>query len=130
VRFYDDSKATTPHAALTAIRAFDRVVLIAGGKNKGLDLAPMASAPDHLRAVVAIGAAAGDIRQVFEPVSDVLDASSMDEAVAVARAAATAGDVVLLSPGCASFDWYSGYPARGDDFARAVRDLISDRREG
>jgi UDP-N-acetylmuramoylalanine--D-glutamate ligase len=130
VRFFDDSKATTPHAALTAIRAFDHVVLIAGGKNKGLDLAPMASAPDHLRAVVAIGAAADDIRHVFEPVSDVLGASSMDEAVAVARAAAADGDVVLLSPGCASFDWYSGYPARGDDFARAVRELISDRREG
>jgi UDP-N-acetylmuramoylalanine--D-glutamate ligase len=47
-------------------------------------------------------------------------AASMDEAVARARAAARPGDVVLLSPGCASYDWYSGYGERGDDFARAV----------
>jgi UDP-N-acetylmuramoylalanine--D-glutamate ligase len=51
-------------------------------------------------------------------------AGSMDEAVALAAAAAQAGDAVLLSPGCASFDWYGSYGERGDDFARAVRALI------
>ena len=59
VRWFNDSKATTPHAASAAIRAFDHVVLIAGGLNKGLDLAPMAAEPDRLRAVVAVGEAAG-----------------------------------------------------------------------
>jgi UDP-N-acetylmuramoylalanine--D-glutamate ligase len=49
--------------------------------------------------------------------------------VAAARGAAHAGDVVLLSPGCASFDWYSGYPARGEDFARAVRVLVGGQQE-
>jgi UDP-N-acetylmuramoylalanine--D-glutamate ligase len=129
VRYYDDSKATTPHAALTAIRAFDRVVLIAGGKNKGLDLRPMGSEPARMRAVVAIGAAADDIGEVFESTCPVLTASSMDEAVVAARGAAHPGDVVLLSPGCASFDWYSGYPARGEDFARAVRELVGGQQE-
>ena len=130
VRFYDDSKATTPHAALTAIRAFDHVVLIAGGKNKGLDLSTMGSEPQRMRAVVAIGAAADAIAAVFEGSCPVLRAGSMDDAVAVARRAAAPGDVVLLSPGCASFDWYSGYPARGEDFARCVRELVARNRGG
>jgi UDP-N-acetylmuramoylalanine--D-glutamate ligase len=121
VRFYDDSKATTPHAALTAIRAFDHVVLVAGGRNKGLDLAPMAAEPGRVRAVVAIGEAAPILAAVFDGVSPVTPAASMDDAVAAARAVAQHGDVVLLSPGCASFDWYSGYAERGDDFVRAVR---------
>jgi UDP-N-acetylmuramoylalanine--D-glutamate ligase len=121
VRYYDDSKATTPHAALTAIRAFDHVVLVAGGRNKGLDLAPMAAEPQRLRSVVAIGEAAPAVATVFDGVSPVTVATSMDDAVAAARAAARAGDVVLLSPGCASFDWYAGYAERGDDFVRAVR---------
>ncbi len=121
VRYYDDSKATTPHAAVTAIRSFDRVVLIAGGRNKGLDLAPLATEPQRVSAVVAIGEAAPEIASVFDGVSPVTIADSMDAAVAAARAAAEPGDVVLLSPGCASFDWYRGYDERGDDFARAAR---------
>jgi UDP-N-acetylmuramoylalanine--D-glutamate ligase len=121
VRYYDDSKATTPHAALTAIRAFDHVVLVAGGRNKGLDLAPMASEPERVRAVVAIGEAAPTVAEAFDGVSPVATASSMDDAVAAARAMAQSGDVVLLSPGCASFDWYTGYAERGNDFVRAVR---------
>jgi UDP-N-acetylmuramoylalanine--D-glutamate ligase len=128
VRYYNDSKATTPHAALTAIRAFDTVVLIAGGKNKGLDLTSMASEPSRMRAVIAIGAAADLVAGIFAGVEcPVVRASTMDEAVNAARDHARAGDTVLLSPGCASFDWYSGYPARGDDFARIVRHMIDDR---
>jgi UDP-N-acetylmuramoylalanine--D-glutamate ligase len=122
VRWYDDSKATTPHAAVTAMRAFDKVVLLAGGRNKGLDLAALADARDHVRAVVGIGEAGPLVAEVFAghcPVE--LAPGSMDDAVAIARRLAGPGDVVLLSPACASFDWYSGYGARGDDFARAVR---------
>jgi UDP-N-acetylmuramoylalanine--D-glutamate ligase len=123
VRWFNDSKATTPHAASVAIRAFERVVLIAGGLNKGLDLAPMAAEPERLRAVVAVGEAAGDVTATFAPVAPVVQAASMAEAVDQAAALARPGDVVLLSPGCASFDWYpdGGYPARGDDFRRLVR---------
>jgi len=121
VEFYDDSKATTPHAALTAIRSFDHVVLVAGGRNKGLDLTAMAGAPERMRAVVAIGEATGEVEAAFAGVCAVAAAADMDGAVALARRLAQPGDVVLLSPGCASFDWYRGYAERGDDFARAVR---------
>ena len=121
VRWFNDSKATTPHAAAAAIRAFDSIVLIAGGLNKGLDLTPMATAAKgRLRAVVAIGAAAGDIAAAFGATDTVVTAASMQDAVDAAGDLARPGDVVLLSPGCASFDWYSGYPARGDDFRRLV----------
>ena len=126
VRWFDDSKATTPHAASVAIRAFDRVVLIAGGRNKGVDLAPMAAEPERIRAVVAIGEAADAIASAFAAAVPVVTAGSMADAVARAGELAEPGDVVLLSPGCASFDWYpdGGYPARGDDFKRLVRERI------
>lgn len=125
VRYFDDSKATTPHAAVTAMRAFDSVVLLAGGRNKGLDLSSMAEARDHVKAVVGIGEAGPLVADVFAPHCPVVLApDSMDDAVAKARELAAAGDVVLLSPGCASFDWYTGYGARGDDFARIVRAQI------
>jgi len=122
VTWWDDSKATTPHAALTAIRAFDRLVLIAGGRNKDLDLRPLAGEPERVRAVVAIGEAAAEVAAAFEGVRPVRCAASMREAVAVAASLAGPGDAVLLSPACASFDWYpdGGYPARGADFRREV----------
>jgi UDP-N-acetylmuramoylalanine--D-glutamate ligase len=65
VQWYDDSKATNPHAALAALRGFDSVVLVAGGRNKGLDLSALAAAADHIRAVIAIGEAAPEVEQAF-----------------------------------------------------------------
>jgi UDP-N-acetylmuramoylalanine--D-glutamate ligase len=121
VRYYDDSKATTPHAVLSALGAFESVVLICGGRNKGLDLGVLASAADRVRAVVAIGDAAGEVVGAFAGVRPVHVAGSMGEAVGLAGVAAQPGDAVLLSPGCASFDWYRSYGERGDDFAREVR---------
>jgi UDP-N-acetylmuramoylalanine--D-glutamate ligase len=123
IAFYDDSKATTPHATIAALRGFDRAVLIAGGRNKGIPLDSMREALDRVQAVVAIGEAAAEVAAVFENRRHVEIASDMDEAVARALGLASPGCVVLLSPGCASFDWYTGYGQRGDDFARAVRDL-------
>jgi UDP-N-acetylmuramoylalanine--D-glutamate ligase len=130
VAWFNDSKATTPHAAAAAIDGFDHIVLIAGGRNKGLDLAPMAATPERIRQVVAIGEASGDIAAAFAAARvPVTTASSMPEAVDVAGAAALPGDVVLLSPGCASFDWYpdGGFEARGDHFRRVVRDHVGLR---
>lgn len=121
--YFDDSKATTPHAALSAIRGFDRVVLIAGGRNKGVDLRVMAEAAERVEAVVAIGDAADEIEAAFRAHAPVARAADMDEAVAAARSLAAGRVPVLLSPGCASFDWYRSYRERGDDFARAVADL-------
>jgi UDP-N-acetylmuramoylalanine--D-glutamate ligase len=121
VRYFDDSKATTPHAAVTAIRGFDSVVLIAGGRNKALDLTAMAVEPGRMRAVVAIGDATDEVTAAFEGICPIERATSMADAVAAAARHAISGDVVLLSPGCASFDWYGGYAERGNDFARSVR---------
>jgi len=125
ITWYNDSKATTPHAASTAIRAFDSLVLIAGGSRKGVDLSPMGAEHRRVRAVVAIGEAAPDVREVFGSVSEVVEADSMERAVELAASFARAGDAVVLSPGCASFDWYSGYPARGDDFRRLVERYLA-----
>lgn len=124
VRWVDDSKATNPHATLAALNGLDRVVLVAGGRNKGLDLGSLRASAPHLRAVVAIGEAAEEIADAFAEALPVAHATSMDEAVRVAAALARPGDTVLLSPACASFDWYPSYAARGDDFARAVRELV------
>ncbi|HAS13258.1 MAG TPA: UDP-N-acetylmuramoyl-L-alanine--D-glutamate ligase [Acidimicrobiaceae bacterium] len=121
--YYDDSKATVPHATLAAVRGFDSVVLIAGGRNKGLDLGTLAEGVDHVRAVVAIGEAAPEIAAAFDELRPVEVAGSMPEAVAAAARLAQPGDAVLLSPACASFDWYASYAARGDDFAAAVHAL-------
>ncbi len=126
VRWLDDSKATDPHAAVTAVRGFASVVLVAGGRNKGLDLSVLAEEAPRLRAVVAIGESTPQLVDAFAGSGvPVVPAGSMDEAVAEARAAARPGDVVLLSPGCASYDWYSGYGERGDDFARAVAEELA-----
>jgi UDP-N-acetylmuramoylalanine--D-glutamate ligase len=123
VRWYDDSKATGPNAVHAAVRGFDSVVLIAGGRNKGLDLGELADDAEHIRAVVAIGESAPLVEAAFAGVRPVAVATSMDEAVSLAAGFARKGDAVLLSPGCASYDWYTSYAERGDDFARAVGEL-------
>lgn len=120
VSYYDDSKATSPHAAQAALTSFEHIVLIAGGKNKDLDLSSMASQPHRMRAVVAIGYSAELIERSFTGVCPIVRADSMERAVHEARRLAVPGDVVLLSPGCTSYDWYSNYGERGDDFARHV----------
>jgi UDP-N-acetylmuramoylalanine--D-glutamate ligase len=122
VRFYDDSKATTPASVVAAVSGFESVVLIAGGRNKNLDLRPLGDLAPHLRAVVAIGDAADEVVSAFNGRRPVSVATSMDEAVRQAVDRARPGDVVL-SPGCASYDWYRSYGERGDDFVRAVRQL-------
>jgi UDP-N-acetylmuramoylalanine--D-glutamate ligase len=131
VTFVDDSKATNPHAALAALAGFDSVVLLAGGRNKGLDLGVLRQEAGRIRAVVAIGEAAGEVEACFAGVRPVRRAGSMTEAVRFGAELAEPGDTVLLSPACASFDWYSGYAARGDDFAREVAALCrSEGRSG
>lgn len=127
VRWYDDSKATNPHAAVAAVSGFDSVVLLAGGRNKGLDLSELSEVADKVRAVIALGEAAPEVAAAFEGRSPVWVAESMREAVGLAANAAKPGDVVLLSPGCASFDWYRSYAERGDDFAATVHALLEAR---
>jgi len=124
VAFVNDSKATNPHAVVAALEGLDHVVLIAGGRNKGLDLRSIAVAARPVRAVVAIGESAVDIEAAFSsaaPTVRVERATTMDEAVGRAAALAFAGDTVLLAPGCASFDMFADYKARGEAFRSAVK---------
>lgn len=124
VRWFNDSKATSPHASSVALNSFESIVLIAGGKNKDLDLAEMANFPSHMKAVIAIGNAAKEIEKAFSGICKVQTASSMREAVTKASQFAQVNDVVLLSPGCTSYDWYKNYGERGDDFKKEVKALI------
>jgi UDP-N-acetylmuramoylalanine--D-glutamate ligase len=123
-QYVDDSKATNPGAVIAALRAFDRpVVLIAGGKAKGTDFAEMGKVvSSRAKAVVLIGEAAGEIAAVVKR-AKVEHASSMQDAVARARDLAAPGDIVLLSPGCASFDMFRSAEHRGEMFVEAVRAL-------
>jgi UDP-N-acetylmuramoylalanine--D-glutamate ligase len=124
VRWVDDSKATNVHATIAAANGLDGVVLLAGGRNKGLDLGELRVLAPGLRGVVAIGEAASEVHEAFAGAVTVVSAASMGDAVRAARDLARRGDTVLLSPGCASFDWYSSYAERGDDFAREVRSHV------
>lgn len=135
VCFYDDSKATAPHATIVATAGFTDAVLIAGGRNKGLDLSALAATAPCLRAVVAIGESAPEILASFGSASpevrsvrdiELAQANSMTEAVSLAYGLAQPAGDVLLSPGCASFDWYSSYHERGDRFIAAVSDLADE----
>jgi UDP-N-acetylmuramoylalanine--D-glutamate ligase len=135
VQFFDDSKATNPHATTHAIAGFESVVLLAGGRNKAIDLDVLARDVERIRAVVAFGEAAPEVERAFAGKRPVVRADSMRAVVRAGAEQARAGVVVLLSPACASWDWYAGgYEARGDDFAAEVAQLIrelddSDTRE-
>jgi len=127
VRWFNDSKATSPHAVSVALNSFENIVLIAGGKNKGLDLSALAEQPSRMRAVVAIGDASDEIAHAFTGVCEIKRATSMQEAVNVADSIAQDGDVVLLSPGCTSYDWYANYGQRGEDFMKCVGKLLTGK---
>jgi len=130
VSWYDDSKATSPAAVLAGVRGFASVVLVAGGRNKGLDLSALSGAVPPVRAVVAIGEAAPELSRVFRGRVPVREAASMRAAVDAAAELARPGDAVVLSPGCASFDWYSSYQERGSDFAALVKQKLGASRAG
>ena len=127
VRWFNDSKATSPHAVSVALNSFENIVLIAGGKNKGLDLSALAEQPSRMRAVVAIGDASDEIAHAFTGVCEIKRATSMQEAVNMADSFAQDGDVVLLSPGCTSYDWYANYGQRGEDFMKCVGKLLTGK---
>ena len=120
VDWYNDSKATTPHAAAVAIRAFDDIVLIAGGKDKYVDLAEMAVDRDPVRAVIAIGQTRDAVVAAFKGVEVVESTEFLPAAVERACELARPGSTVLLSPGCASLDQYRSFEARGDHFRELV----------
>ncbi|HEX2178784.1 MAG TPA: cyanophycin synthetase, partial [Actinomycetota bacterium] len=119
VRYIDDSKATNPHATLRALKGLDRVVLVAGGRAKGLDLSPLAEVAGQVSAVVVMGEAALELEQVFAGTPSAR-AANVEEAVKLAAGMARPGDTVILSPACSSLDQYSDYAERGNRFRQAV----------
>ncbi len=128
VTFYDDSKATNVGAAVAAMRGFEdgpaKVVLIAGGRDKGGSYEPLREALARTgRGAVLIGEAARTIEGALGDVVPVERRETMSEAVTAAFELAEEGDAVLLAPACSSFDMYGSYAERGDDFQRAAREL-------
>ena len=132
VDYVDDSKATNPHAADASLRAYERVVWVAGGLAKGATFDDLVEGVrERLRAVVLLGRDRDLIREALArhapeiPVIDVAatDTEAMDTVVREAARAARPGDTVLLAPACASMDMFRDYGARGDAFAAAVRRL-------
>lgn len=131
IEFYDDSKGTNVGAVVAALDGFPRkVVLIAGGKDKGGSYAPLAEVMrKHGRAAVLIGEAAPKIKAVLAPVVPVKMAAEMDEAVELAAGLAERGDAVVLSPACSSFDMFRDYAHRAEVYRTAVQSLISSISE-
>jgi UDP-N-acetylmuramoylalanine--D-glutamate ligase len=125
VRFVNDSKGTNVDATLKALESFDApIVLIAGGRDKGGDFARLRE-PILRRAkrVILIGEAAGRLRATLSGFDRISDAGSLREAVEAAACEAVPGDVVLLSPACASFDMFADYRDRGQQFKELVNAL-------
>jgi UDP-N-acetylmuramoylalanine--D-glutamate ligase len=128
VEFFDDSKGTNVGATVAALQGLGadrRVVVILGGEGKGQDFAPLAAPVErYARAVVLIGRDAPLIRAALEATGvSLIDADTMDAAVAQANQRAHAGDAVLMSPACASFDMFDNYEHRAQVFIAAVKDL-------
>ncbi|AST85473.1 UDP-N-acetylmuramoyl-L-alanine--D-glutamate ligase [Ralstonia pseudosolanacearum] len=130
LEFFDDSKGTNVGATVAALSGLSkRVVLIAGGDGKGQDFSPLAApVAQYARAVVLIGRDAPRIRAALADSGvELVEAATLEAAVQEAAARAQAGDAVLLSPACASFDMFRNYEHRAQVFHEAVAALAADR---
>jgi UDP-N-acetylmuramoylalanine--D-glutamate ligase len=125
VRFVNDSKGTNVDATLKALEGIDDPIwLIAGGRDKGGDFGRLTEAVHRkVKRVIVIGEAAPTLKRLWGGVTETSNASTLQEAVQLAAREAVAGEVVLLSPACASFDMFTDYQDRGRQFKTAVCDL-------
>ena len=125
VLYINDSKATNVDSVWYALQSFPNpIVLLLGGRDKGNDysrLVPLVKA--HVKAIVAIGESADKVVNAFQGITPVKKAAPMEEAVRLASSMAVEQDIVLLSPACASFDWFENYEHRGRVFKEAVNRL-------
>ncbi len=127
VKVYNDSKSTTPNALRSALESMPegKVILIAGGKDKGLDfreLYPLVK--EKVKLAVLIGEAKAKIGSSWKGATQTVYADSLEGAVERAFKEALRGDVILFSPGCASFDMFTDYKERGERFKRVVQDVV------
>ncbi|MEX0617446.1 MAG: UDP-N-acetylmuramoyl-L-alanine--D-glutamate ligase [Pseudohongiellaceae bacterium] len=129
VEYYNDSKGTNVGATVAAIEGLGQklsghIILIAGGIGKGADFAPLAPAVNRwAREVILIGRDAVELAATFDSDTRIFFADGLPEAVVLAASHATAGDAILLSPACASFDMFGNFQQRGEVFINAVESL-------
>ncbi|MEM7229656.1 MAG: UDP-N-acetylmuramoyl-L-alanine--D-glutamate ligase [Planctomycetota bacterium] len=129
-RFYNDSKSTTPDASIRAVDAFDdssRVHLIAGGYDKSIDLQPIADLVTRVAGIYTIGTTGPEIHRRASAIDDRRSWAcvTLDRAVEHARARMAKGDLLLLSPGCASWDQFDHFEQRGERFASLVQPHVT-----
>jgi UDP-N-acetylmuramoylalanine--D-glutamate ligase len=131
VKWFNDSKGTNVGASCAAIKglaADENIVLIAGGDGKGADFSELADVADgRLKAAIVLGKDGPEIGKVLLNVVPVHSVDSMEMAVETAARIVRPGDIVLLSPACASFDMFENYQARGDTFVAAVNNVLGDQ---
>ena len=130
VRWYNDSIASSPSRTIAGLNSFpEQVILIAGGKDKGISYAPLGPVVnDHVKLLLLCGKTAGVIREAVEQAEnyhglEILDVADYHEAVAVADARSQPGDVVILSPASTSFDRFANFMERGQVFKAIVNEL-------
>ena len=127
VLYVNDSKATNPESVMKALQSFQQpIILIAGGRNKGSDFSEFArEAAKRVRALIILGEARQEIKDAVmkTPFRNIHEVNDLTEAVDLASQLATVGDVVLLSPACASWDQFPSYEHRGDLFCKLARSL-------
>jgi UDP-N-acetylmuramoylalanine--D-glutamate ligase len=125
VTFINDSKATNAEAAAPALAAFPAIRWILGGRAKSAELGACEPHLGHVRSAYTIGEAGPVFAALLRAHMPVTEAGTLDRAVAAAAKDAQSGDVVLLSPACASFDQFRDFEDRGDQFRLAVKDLTA-----
>ncbi len=125
ISFYNDSKATNIDAVIRAIECFQKnIIIILGGREKQTDFSMLSGhIKTSVKNIIAMGETRQIIKQTFEKICPVKIVQSMKDAVQTSFNMASKNDIVLLSPGCASFDMYENYPARGNDFINCVNEL-------
>lgn len=127
VKYYNDSKATTLQAVIYALNHLQaKVILLLGGLDKGLSFEPLNAYPDRVKHAIVFGRSREKIANALQDCHAVCVEETMQEAVEKARQLAKPGDIVLLSPGCASFDAFDNYERRGEEFKRLVRRSMND----
>ena len=125
VRYFNDSKATNVKSVWYALQSFDEpLILLLGGRDKGNDYSLLVDlVKKKVKAIIAIGESADKVVESFTKLTRVIKFKRMDDAVEQAERLAQRGDVVLLSPACASFDWFENYEHRGNEFKELVNEM-------
>jgi UDP-N-acetylmuramoylalanine--D-glutamate ligase len=124
-RFFNDSKSTTPHSTLKALEAFEPpVILIAGGKDKGLDYSVFKEQiANKVKRLIVMGEASSKMKDIYENKVPLQVVGSLDSAVEQAVLSLEQGDTILFSPACSSFDMFNSYEERGRKFKEIVQCL-------